>query len=444
MFGQRTRRRFLAPAGAALGAALAAACGAGGAADSAKPATGGAATGSVSWMYSANPATSGFDKIEDAFKAKHPNVKLEVLHTPDAYDDKLLALYTGGNPPDVLRLNDDYVLGYKSKNLIAALDKYVKASGLKRDEYFPAVYDFPIHDGKHYSWFLGANPRLIFYNVDLFNKAGAPLPPTKWEQKGWTFDDFIDTARKLNRPGPNAQTPGVYGASCYDDTGNEQTWAVNNGSPTGIFSKDGRKFTLADPPGHEAIQWIADLTNKHRMQPTRQVASELKGADDMFMNGQLAMWFNNTGTILRMRRDTSFPFDVTPVPMKTKRLTESSVQTYALAVGAKNPDNGWRLLNYFTETEVAHILIDNGYVIPAKKAFAKDYIAANKGKHPTNMELIVDSFNYQTQPNQTLDTQGARRIYRGKNLEEIWDGKVTAKDGLTRVRSQVEEVIAPK
>ncbi|MGH2371320.1 MAG: hypothetical protein ACRDI2_24355, partial [Chloroflexota bacterium] len=120
------------------------------------------------------------------------------------------------------------------------------------------------------------------------------------------------------------------------------------------------------------------------------------------------------------------------------------VQTYALAVGAKNPDNGWRLLHFFTEQEGAHIFIDNGYVIPAKKTFAKDYIAANKGKHPANMDLIVDSFNYQTQPNQTLDTQGARRIYRGDNLNEIWDGKITAKDGLTRVRAGVEEVIAPK
>jgi hypothetical protein len=38
----------------------------------------------------------------------------------------------------------------------------------------------------------------------------------------------------------------------------------------------------------------------------------------------------------------------------------------------------------------------------------------------------------------------ARLVYRGDNRNEIWDGKVTAKDGLTRVRAQVEAVIAPK
>jgi multiple sugar transport system substrate-binding protein len=435
-----SRRRLLGAAGAIATLPLLGACRASGGAPP-QGTTGAAAAGSVSWMHSANPQTSGFDRIEEAFKQANPNVRLEVLYTPDAYDDKLLASYSAGTQPDVLRLNDDFVLGYKVKNLIAPLDGYLKASSVKRDEYYAAVYDFPVQDGKHYSWFLGANPRLIFYNVDLFNREGVPLPPSKWETTGWTFDDFVATARRLTQADAS---PPLYGASVYDDTGNEQTFSINNGSPTGIFSRDGRQFTLADPPGYEAIQWIADLTTKHRVQPTRQVANDLRGADDMFINQQLAMWFNNTGTILRLRRDAQFAFDVTPVPMRAKRLVESSVQTYALATGAKNPDNGWRLLHFFTEQEVARIFIDTGYVIPAKKAFAKDYITANKGKHPANMELIVDSFNYQTQPNQTLDTQGARQIYRGRNLEEIWDGVVTARDGLTRVRAQVEAVIAPK
>lgn len=438
------RRELIRPlaSGALTSAALAACGGPAGGTEPLKATR--PATDHVSWMHSANPQTSGFDKIEEAFKAKYPNVLLEVLHTASDYDNKLLSLYSAGNPPDVLRLNDDFILGYKTKNLIAPLDTYVKTQGVKRDEFYAGVYDFPVYDNKHYSWFLGANPRLIFYNVDLFKKRGVPLPPSEWQQKGWTYEDFLDTARRLTQASPPAPGPGVYGASLYDDTGNEQTFSINNGSPTGIYSKDGRTFTLADPPGYEAMQWIVDLTHKHRVQPTRQVANDNKGADDMFVNEQLGMWFNNTGTIQRLRRDASFIFDVTPVPMKTKRLTESSIQTYALAVGAKNPDNGWRLLHFFTEQEVARIFIDNGYVIPARKTFAKDYVSANKGKHPANMDLIVEALNQQTLPYQTLDTQGARNIYRGNNLNEIWDGVVTAKDGLTRVRPAVEAAIAPK
>jgi multiple sugar transport system substrate-binding protein len=210
-------------------------------------------------------------------QGRYPQITLDVQQAPDGYDDKLLARYAAGNPPDVLRLNDDYILGYKTRNLIAPLDGYVKASGLKRDDFCPAVYDFPVHEGKPYAWLLGANPRLIFSNADLFRTGGLALPPATWEPAGWGFDDLVETARKLTR---TESAPGVYGASLYDDTGNEQTFSINNGSPTGIYSKDG--------------------------------------------------------------------------------------QTYALAVGAKHPDNGWRLLSFFTDEDAARVLVDNGYVIPAK------------------------------------------------------------------------------
>jgi hypothetical protein len=165
----------------------------------------------------------------------------------------------------------------------------------------------------------------------------------------------------------------------------------------------------------------------------------------MFINQTLALRFTTTGFINRVRRDApALEWDVAPIPMRAVRRNEGSIQTYALAVGAKNPDNGWRLLHFFTEKPAAQVFIDTGYVIPAKKSFAQDYTAANRGKPPANVELIVESFSHQTQPNQTLDTQGARRIYRGNNLNEIWDGTVTARDGLTRVRDAVEQAIAPK
>src|SRR6266542_3059772 len=113
--GGRSRRRVSAGSAAAMTAGVVAACGGAG---TEAPKAAGPASGTVSWMYSINPQTSGFDKIEEAFKAKFPNDKLDVLHTPDGYDDKLLAAFSAGNPPDVLRLNDDYILGYKTKNLI--------------------------------------------------------------------------------------------------------------------------------------------------------------------------------------------------------------------------------------------------------------------------------------------------------------------------------------
>ncbi len=66
-------------AGELAGGALAACApgGAGGVAGPPAQGTAQAAAGAVSWMYSANPQTSGFDRIEAAFKTRYPQVALE-------------------------------------------------------------------------------------------------------------------------------------------------------------------------------------------------------------------------------------------------------------------------------------------------------------------------------------------------------------------------------
>ncbi|MGH2351289.1 MAG: extracellular solute-binding protein, partial [Chloroflexota bacterium] len=438
----------LAGLAVAAGAGALAACGPiGGPIGGYGGATSGAdVTGSVSWMYSNDPQAAGFDRIEAAFKEEYPKVNLEILYTPDDLYDKVVAMFSAGTPPEVFRLNDDFVLSWKTRGLLAPLDQYMnmKADGVKKGDYYDGIINFPVQDGKTYSWFMGARQRLIYYNVDLFKRFGVALPPTKWQQSGWTFDDFVDTARELTRLN---EQPAIYGAVVYDDTGCEQTFAINNGSPTGIYSEDGRKFTLADPPGYEAMQWIADLTHRHHVQPTRQVSDQLDGSNDMFVNQMLAMRYASTGFIDRLHRDApQLTWDVAPIPMKATRQTEASIQTFALAQGAKDPDNGWRLLRFFTENKAsAQAFIDTGFVIPAKKDFSKDYIAAHKGKTPANAALIVEAFSHQTQPNQTLDTPAARDIYRGDGLmNKIWDGKVTASAGLTSVRDAIEAAIAPK
>ncbi len=67
------RRELIRPlaSGALISAALAACGGPAGGTEPLK--TTRPATDRVSWMHSANPQTSGFDKIEEAFKAKYPN-----------------------------------------------------------------------------------------------------------------------------------------------------------------------------------------------------------------------------------------------------------------------------------------------------------------------------------------------------------------------------------
>jgi|DewCreStandDraft_2_1066082.scaffolds.fasta_scaffold03281_5 multiple sugar transport system substrate-binding protein len=370
------------------------------------------------------------------FERQNPPYKVKVQPTPARYEDKMRTLLAAGTPPDVMRINDDYVRGYSVKNQLLDLTPYLKADNIRREDYFEFVFDFAKQpDGKYTAWSIGNQPRLIYYNVNAFKDAGVPLPPTEWTSKDWTWDDFLARAKKLTVEGQR------WGALIYDDTGFEQTFAVNNGEEDGIYSKDGKKFTLANPKGAEAIQWAADLTCKHKVQPEWSLLRQ-EGANNMFVAGKIAMFFRTQGIIPYLRRNVkNFEWDVAPVPAKVKQMTEGSLIVFCIPKAAKNPDGGWRLLRFLGGPGGGKIFAETSYFIPAMKEPAR-LIKAGK-EPPAHVELFVKAMEYQTTVNYTENTERARQIYRPE-LELVYTCKARADDILTKVRPLVEDALVGK
>ena len=140
------------------------------------------------------------------------------------YETKVRVMLAGGTVPDIMRTNDDYIRYYSIKDQILDLRPYLDKDKISPDDYYKPIWDFSKQpDGKYTGWALGNQPRVIFYNVNMFKDAGVPLPPKEFGAEGWRWDDLLDRAKKLTVPGQR------WGALLYDDTGMEQTFVVNNG-----------------------------------------------------------------------------------------------------------------------------------------------------------------------------------------------------------------------
>ena len=225
-----SRRAFVAGALGLAGGSLASGCG-------------GKASSSSDEVTFLNWETLKGTPLEKAIAAweKKSGTKVVVQPTPTAdYDTKMRTLLAGGQPPDIMRINDDFVRGFSARGALLDLNKYIRRDKLDVTAYAKESFEFARQpNGQHTAWVLGYQPRLMFYNVDAFKEAKAELPPTTWTMDGWKWDDFTERAKKLTVPGKR------WGALVYYDTGYEQTFTINHGSPTGIFSDDGTKFTLA-------------------------------------------------------------------------------------------------------------------------------------------------------------------------------------------------------
>ncbi len=395
----------------------------------------GAVTSFLNWEAMAGTPT---EAAVMAFQ-EQTGAAVEVIPTPGTgtdYETKVRTMLAGGGIPDVIRVNDDFVRFYSTKDQFTNLQPWIERDGIDPAQFYEPIWNFALQPDETYTaWSLGAQPRLIYYNIDMFEEAGVPLPPKDWVAEGWTWDDFIETAKALTIEGER------WGALVYDDTGCEQTFSVNNGLAEGIYSEDGLTFQLAEQPGYEAIQWLADLTLVHKVQPERGLVTEANSGNGLFLQGRVGMIFRTQGTMAYFRNNgIDFNWDVTSPPANVEHRSEGSLICYAVPTNAQNPEGGWELLKFLGGQPGSEIFAASGDFIPSFTASA-EAIQAAEGTPPANLGLFAEAMAHGTNVNFTEFTENARNVYRPQ-LDLVWNGDSTAEEVLTGVKQEIEEILS--
>jgi multiple sugar transport system substrate-binding protein len=366
--------------------------------------------------------------------------KVAVQPTPGTgteYETKMRTMLAGGAAPDIMRTNDDYVRYYSVKDQVLDLTPYIKRDNINFDLYAKPIMDFARQpDGRYTAWSLGNQPLLIFYNIDQFTAAGVPMPPKEWTDTNWKWDNFLDAARKLTKPNER------WGALIYDATAVEQVWPVNNGEEDGIFSKDGKQFNLANPKAAAAIQWAADLTCKHQVQPERGLVTQANSGNNLFASGKVSMIMRGAATANYFRRNVKdFKWDVAPIPGNVKQMQEGSLICFTVTKQAKNPDGAWELLKFMGGPAGAKIFAETKYFVPALKQ-AGEFIKADD-QPPATVSLYTRANDFNTAINFTENTERARTLYRPE-LDLVWTCQTTAAEAFAKVKKDVEDALAGK
>lgn len=188
---RRTLLKFgLAGAGAAASASVLAAC------SSASGSSSGSGKATVriwSW-YTEQQKT--LPAVLKAFEDKHPNITVEsrIFGTPDQYLPALTAAVSGGDVPEIFAPHVRAIT-YGQQGISADLKKELGSSFMKN--FFPAENQEYSSGDKQYAVGWEAQTFGIFYNPDIFAKAGVQGEPETW-------DDLIAAAQKINALGKNS------------------------------------------------------------------------------------------------------------------------------------------------------------------------------------------------------------------------------------------------
>jgi sn-glycerol 3-phosphate transport system substrate-binding protein len=305
----RVSRRRLATAGAALlgaGGLAAAGCGRAASNETASQAPVEPVTIEY-WSGHTGTTAQAQTELAKRFNAEQRSVQVNEVYQ-GSYGDiqkKLTAAMAGGSPPDAFLMTEQWRQFWLS-HMLSPLDAFVKQTKLDVGDFFPALYNEGIRNGK--LWWVSAtrSTPLFFYNKPAWREVGLP------DRAPETWDEFVTWGGKLQkREGDRiARYAFQTRASAY-------IFASYIRQFGGRYSDDSLKVTIAEKAGVDAGQFFGDLI--HKQQLVRYVAeSGLEADAALFSSGQSASLVISTSQLAAIQQAASFPVGTGFLPRKVQ------------------------------------------------------------------------------------------------------------------------------
>jgi len=368
------------------------------------------------------------------FEETYPNIKVNFLHTPQNYEDKLKTMLAGGDYPDIMYLGNGSITPYVEKGQLAALDSLIETDGLSTSDIFETNLALYNVDGAQYGFPADAPSQQLFFNKTMFEKAGVDVPSSDWEDASWNWDAFLELAKAVTDADNNRwgwQTkPGNFRAGWI--------WVTANGGT--MFSDDGTKCLLNELAAVEAYQFLADLIHVHKVAPPVDVAQEI-GAAELFEGGLTAMetWWPAIG---RMRTNIQdWEWDVAPHPQGAVTKSCSGGGTgHTLAKKAPHLEEGWTFMKYMISTEAVEKWTDIMGIVPPLQSVADSDTFLRPGEPPEHISVFTDGAAYLKPDPRHPQYPEANTILQSE-LDYLWSGERQAQEVLDIAVQKINELL---
>jgi multiple sugar transport system substrate-binding protein len=311
-------------------------------------AEGGSGGGKIRLAWWGNPTRNEMtDDVKDAFEKANDGVS--ITKEPgdwDGYWDKLATQVAGGDMPDVVQMDEQYLAEYASRGALLDLEE----AGLDVSGFEDSTVDIGrVADAGLAAISAGVGVAAVHVNTQVFDDAGVDLP----DDSTWTWEDFQKVAEDVSKKSGD----GIYGASqlatnpaAYPIWMRQQGQALWKGDGIGFEEGAAKSFfefmkTLGESDGTPS----ADLSVEDGNQGPDQ---SLFGTGKM---GMMIAWstqsvqydemLDDKVKILRLPSQTGKAEDV--------QLWNKPSMYWAISSKTKDPDTAVKLVDFLVNSEDA-------------------------------------------------------------------------------------------
>ena len=326
-----------------------------------------------------------WQKTEQQLAKQDPNIhiKLEpiVASEGDYYTKVDLAMRSASTTPDIVREDSFLVSSDVTAGYLAPLDKYLASWPEYKQQWFPAMQQITQFNGHNYGIMNGTDDRLIYYNKNLFKKAGIATP---WQPKSWA--DILSAAQTIKKKVPNVIPINMYTGIVNDEASTMQSFEMLlYGTPDSahlydyntkkwVISSTGIKNTLAflqkiynqsdllGPPNNIALNSQVGTVVAQNLLPNNKLAIDVDGSwlpSTWYSNGAKP-WPQWQSVLGEAKMPTEFG-------QGAKYVTLSGGWAYSISARSKNKDAAFKALQVLNSKDMLSYYDSNaGQVTPRK------------------------------------------------------------------------------
>ncbi|RJO77202.1 extracellular solute-binding protein [Nocardia panacis] len=217
-------------------------------------------------------------------------------------------------------------------------------------------------NGTEYALPLFASTRTLFYNKDLFTKAGIAAPPKTWSE-------LTEAAKKIQALGGGVSGYGLPLGS-EEAQGETSIWTFGAG---GNWA-DGDKLTINSPQNLEGVQAMRAMIDSGATQPNPG-ATDRKDVINAFIQGKIGMIEGLPPTIGQIKdKNPGLQYATAPTPTKAGEPVTLGVADHLMAFkkDGKKADSIKKFLSFFYTADVyAKFVQREGFIPITNSAAAK-------------------------------------------------------------------------
>lgn len=331
------------------------------------------------WVRASSKENAGKATI-DEFNESQDRIHVNVESYGDNYSEVLKLAFNSGEAPDLFMTTGIDLKSYTDAGLVSSLNEFL-TDDIKA-EFLPSAFTVNCFDGQVYA--IPDQTRFIrlYYNKDLFEKAGLnpDAPPA-------TLEEMYDMAKQITEAGGGE----FYGFGLPIKSGSTWERNVDNiailGGVTGPCAFDYTTGRFDFSKQKPILEYFSRMYKEGILMPgSESIDIEVMRAN--FVAGKIGMYLDGNWMVngynneIEGGRDANWDSDLVPIFEGQERARDYLMLDSAIAIsaGCEEKAAAFEAMNYYLHNQYTSILPSNPDMVQICASLILDYTAEVNGK----------------------------------------------------------------